>query len=138
MPSYPIDSHRQPTTGTGIVEPVMEWEEGPDGKRKPSKTKQARHEATGMPLWGVEVLYVSSSFGRKSTVAAKVEVGHEEEPKPAPMTPIGFVGLRVEVRPNKSGGFVEYWSAEALMESSRGAGRANTGASGSGSDGKAA
>lgn len=123
MPSYAIDSIRQVFTATGIVEAVMEWEETADGKRRPSKTKQARNEATGMPLWGVEVLYVSEAFGRKSTVAAKVEVGHEAEPKPAPMSPIGFAGLRVEVRTNKAGGFVEYWSAEGFMETSKAATR---------------
>jgi hypothetical protein len=71
MPSYMVDSMRQPFTATGIVDAVMEWEETPEGKRRPSKDKQARNEATGMPLWAVEVLYVQTSFGRRSTVTAK-------------------------------------------------------------------
>jgi hypothetical protein len=115
MPSYAVDSVRQPMTGTGIVEPVMEWEETPEGRRRPSD-RQARNEDTGMPLWAVEVLYIQTSFGRKSTVTAKVTVEHEQEPRPAPLSPIGFVGLRVEARTNKAGGFVEAWSADALME----------------------
>lgn len=118
MASYAVDSIRQPMTGTGIVEQVMEWEETPDGKRRPSKT-QARDEATGMPLWGVEVLYIQTSFGRRSTVSAKVTVGAEEEPKVSPMTPIAFTGLAVEARPNKAGGLVEMWSADALVEGSK-------------------
>ncbi|WP_191887848.1 hypothetical protein [Streptomyces mutabilis] len=36
------------------------------------------------------MLYVQSSFGRKSTVTAKVTVGAEEEAKVAPLSPIGF------------------------------------------------
>lgn len=122
MPNYAIESMRQAMTATGIVEPVMDWEETPEGKRRPSKT-QSRDEKTGMLMWGVEVLYISESFGRKSTVTAKVTVGHEEEPKVAPLSPIGFTGLRVEVRTNKAGAFVEYWSAEGLLEAAKGAPR---------------
>ena len=115
MPSYMVDSMRQPFTATGIVDAVMEWEETPEGKRRPSKDKQARNEATGMPLWAVEVLYVQTSFGRRSTVTAKVQVEAVEEPKLRPLGPIGFNGLQVEVRFNSAGGFAEYWSAEGLL-----------------------
>lgn len=118
MPSYAVDSIRQPMTGTGIVEQVMEWVETPDGKRRPGDN-QARDEHTGMPLWGVEVLYIQTAFGRKSTVTAKVTVGLESEPQVAPLSPIGFVGLRVEARTNKAGGFVESWTAEGLLEASK-------------------
>lgn len=115
MSRFAVDSLRQPMTATGIVEAVMEWAETADGKRRPSDT-QARDEGTGMPLWGVEVLYLQSSFGRASTVTAKVTVGAEVEPKPAPLTPIAFTGLAVEVRVNKAGGLVEAWSAETVTE----------------------
>ena len=119
MGTYAVDSTRQPMTATGIVEEVKEWEETPDGKRRPSD-KQARNEATGMPLWAVEVLYIQTSFGRKSTVTAKVTLDAQEEPKPSPLTPIAFNGLRVDVRVNKAGGFVEVWSADSLLEPPKG------------------
>lgn len=128
MPSYIVDSVRQPFTATGIVDPVMEWEETPEGKHRPSKNKQARNENTGMPLWGVEVLYIQTSFDRRSTVTANVTVESETEPKPAPMTPIGFTGLQVEVR-IKAGGFIEYWSAESIIDSGK-TGQSRSGASG--------
>jgi hypothetical protein len=115
MGSYAVDSMRQPMTATGIVEAVREWEETPEGKRRPSD-KQARNENTGMSLWEIEVLHIQTSFGRRSTVTARVTIEAEEEPKPAPMTPIAFTGLRVEVRVNKAGGWVEYWSAEGIVE----------------------
>ena len=118
MATYAVDSIRQPMTATGIVEPIMEWEETPDGRRRPSE-RQARNEDTGMPLWGVEVLYTQTSFGRDSTVTAKVTVGAEQQPVPTRLGPIGFVGLRVEARANKAGGFVEVWSAEALMDTGK-------------------
>ena len=124
MGNYAVDSTRQPMTATGIIEAVHEWEETPEGRRRPSE-KQARNDDTGMPLWAVEVLYIQTAFGRKSTVTAKVTVEATEEPKPAPLTPIGFNGLRVDVRVNKVGGFVEIWSAEGLMEASKPAGRSS-------------
>lgn len=115
MPKYSVDSIRQPMTATGIVDAVMEWEETPEGRRRPSD-RQARHEDTGMPLWGVEVLYIQTNFGRRSTVTSKVTVGAQNEPKPSPLTAIGFEGLSAEVRTNKAGGLVEVWSAENLVE----------------------
>jgi hypothetical protein len=118
MATYAVDSLRQPMTATGIVEPVREWDETPDGRRRPSD-RQARDERTGMPLWAVEVLYGQTSFGRESTVCAKVTVGAVEQPTPARLTPVGFTGLRVEMRVNKAGGFTEVWSAEALMSPER-------------------
>jgi hypothetical protein len=60
MPSYAVDNIRQPMTGTGIVEQVMEWEETPEGKRRPSE-KQAPNEKTTMPLWAVEVRYIQTT-----------------------------------------------------------------------------
>ena len=118
MPSYAVDSNRQSMTATGIVEAVREWEETLDGKRRPSD-RQARDENTGMPLWGVEVLYTQSAFGRLSTATAKVTVGVVDEPRPAPLTPIGFTGLSVEARTNKAGGFVESWTADGLAEATK-------------------
>lgn len=118
MATYAVDSIRQPMIATAIVEPVMEWDEMPDGRRRPSE-RQARNEDTGMPLWGVEVLYTQTSFGRESSVTAKVTVGAQEQPSPIRLRPIGFVGLRVEARANKAGGFVEVWSAESLMDAGK-------------------
>jgi hypothetical protein len=115
VPNYAIDSENQPMTATGIVEPVREWDETPEGKRRPSD-RQARNELTGMPLWAVEVLYIQTAFGRESTATAKVTVDSVEEPRPAPLTEIRFNGLRVEVRINKAGGFTEFWSAEGLRD----------------------
>jgi hypothetical protein len=115
MPSYAVESMRQAMTATGIVAPVFEWVDKPEGGRRQSDT-QARNEATGMPLWEVEVLHIQSSFGRLSTATAKVVVDAPEEPHPAPLTPIGFTGLRVEVRINRAGGWSEYWSADSVLE----------------------
>ncbi|SOD73281.1 hypothetical protein SAMN05892883_2572 [Jatrophihabitans sp. GAS493] len=115
MASYSVESKRQPMVATGIVDVSVEWEDKPGGGRRPSD-RQARHEGTGMPLWGVEVLYPQTSFGRTATVTAKVTVGAIEQPKPALYAPISFEGLTVEVRTNKAGGLSETWTAEAIAD----------------------
>jgi hypothetical protein len=137
MPSYAVESARQAMTVTGIVAPVFEWVDRPEGGRRQSD-KQARNEATGMPLWEVEVLHLQSSFGRLSTATAKVVVDAQEQPVLAPLTPIGFNGLRVEVRVNKAGAWSEYWSADSVLEAAKPGpvpSRSESGGSGQGSAG---
>lgn len=113
MSTYAIDSSRQAMVATGIVQPVFEWMETPEGKRRPSEI-QARDENTGMPLWSVEVSYRSEAFGREHTINATVTVGAQEQPRPAAFSHITFDLLRVDVRLNRAGGFTEYWSAESV------------------------
>lgn len=119
MPSYSVDSIRQAMRATGIVAPVMEWEESSDGKRRPSKDHQQRNGDTGMPLWAVEVLQTQYSFGQAATVPCRVTVGAAVQPEPSPNQPIGFNGLHVEVRVNKTGALTEIWSAESLIEAGK-------------------
>ncbi|MGL5825093.1 MAG: hypothetical protein ACRCYU_09805 [Nocardioides sp.] len=125
MPSYVVDSQKQAMTATGIVEMAREWEEGVDGRRRPSET-QARNEHTGMPQWTVEVIYVQTTYGRKATATAKVTVDSIDEPKPSPLTPITFGGLVVEVRVTKAGSLIESWSAESVDTGARPAARATS------------
>lgn len=118
MPTYAINSTKQPMTTTGLTEAILEWEETADGRRRPSD-KQARNEDTGMPLWAVEVLYVQTAFGRKHSVTSRVVVESVEEPKPAPLTPAMFEGLQVEVRTNKAGQLIEAWTADRLVDGTK-------------------
>lgn len=114
MPSYAVDSKRQPMRSTGIVNEAREWVER-DGKRRPSET-QARDEATGMPLWQIEVVYRQTSFGRESMATAVVEVGCPHRPVLGEFAPVEFVELHVEVRANKAGGLSESWHADRLAD----------------------
>ncbi|MCX6459159.1 MAG: hypothetical protein NTZ03_02500 [Actinobacteria bacterium] len=116
MPNYAVESNKQPMIATGIVEEIKEWEDKPGGGRRPSD-RQARDEATGMPLWGVEVLYQQSAFGRISAVTAKVEIGAQDLPHVAPLTPVTFINLSVDVRANKTGNLIENWRADSLVDS---------------------
>lgn len=118
MATYAVESSRQAMTATGIVEPVMAWIEE-NGKRRPSKDAQdhdARPEdgGTGQPLWGVEVMYVTQSFNRQSTVTAKVTVSAPDMPVIQPLTPISFKGLTVDCGVTRAGGFFERWRAREL------------------------
>ena len=47
-------------------------------------------------------------------MTAMVAVGSVDEPKVTPLTPVGFEGLRVEVRVNKAKALVESWAADAV------------------------
>lgn len=124
MSSYAIDGNRQELIATGIVGPIMEWSDTPDGRRQ--SDLQARDENTGMPLWSVEVVYRSESFGREYSVTAGVTVGAVERPHPPAYSQVQFDGLRVDARVNKAGGLSERWSAEAIREKPAAAGGGST------------
>ncbi len=95
------------------MEARPEWEEKPGGGRRPSD-RQARDERTGMPLWGVEVMYQQTSYGRVASVVGSVTVGAMDQPQVSALGPIAFEGLTVEVRSLKTGGLVENWAAERV------------------------
>ncbi|MGL5818287.1 MAG: hypothetical protein ACRCYR_12040 [Phycicoccus sp.] len=120
MPVYMSESKRQGMRATGNVAESMEWEER-DGKRRPSKTVQARqvNEATGEvghPLWEVEVIYSQSSWGRQGMVTATVLVPAKQRPVLGEFAPVVFHDLVVEVRVGKAGGLVESWRADGIAE----------------------
>ena len=135
MSFYAVDSKRQKMVTTSIVNEVKEWEER-DGRRRPSET-QARDEATGMPLWQIEVVYRQTSFGRESMVTGVVEVGCPHRPVVAEFAPVEFVDLTVEARVNKAGALTEMWRADRLLEEGKPA-AATSGQSGQSSGGSGA
>ncbi|MCF4121750.1 hypothetical protein L1785_12225 [Antribacter sp. KLBMP9083] len=114
MATFAVDSNRQKMMATGVVEPVMEWIETADGKRRPGET-QARHAESGAPLWGVEVVYQSESWGRVSTESVKVTVPAREMPAPSMFTPIQFDGLVASVRiDRRNNGLSTSWEASGI------------------------
>ena len=135
MSFYTVDSKRSGHRSTGIVNEVREWEER-DGKRRPSEV-QARDEATGMPLWQVEVVYRQTTFGRESMTTGVVELGCPHRPVLAEFAPVEFVDLTVEVRVNKAGGLSEMWRADRLVDEGKPAGQSSGQSSGSASGQKA-
>ena len=119
MTTYAVDSKRQAMRSTGIVNPVRDWVDGPDGRRRPGEL-QARDEDTGMPLWEVEVLYRQTAFGRTSNTTGVVRVGSPVQPVLAEFAPVSFIDLTVDVRVTKAGGLSESWRAEALADEKSG------------------
>jgi hypothetical protein len=137
MPAYVVDSSKQPMVATGVVDARFDWVETPGGGRAQSD-QQSRDEDTGMPVWGVEVMYQQVQYGRTSSVVASVTVPAYDRPEVTALGPIAFDNLRVEVRVIKTtGALVEYWSAEgiaaAVPGSSRRPGSSSSSTSGSGS-----
>ena len=120
MPSYAVKSQLQRMLSTSLVNPVFDWVQGDDGKRKQSK-EQARDDDTGMPLWDVEVMYKQTAYGRESTATAAVRVGSPVQPVLREFAPVEFAGLVVEVRMLKNGtGIGEQWRAEAIADEKTG------------------
>lgn len=114
MATFAVDSSKQKMMATGVVEPVMEWIETADGKRRPGET-QARHAETGAPLWGVEVLYQTEAWGKVSTVTVKVTVPSREMPAPSEFTPIQFADLVASVRVDRrNNGLSTSWEASGI------------------------
>ena len=130
MPAYVVDSSKQPMIATGVVSALPEWEDKPEGGRRPTD-RQARDEATGMPVWGVEVVYQQTNYGRVGSVIASVAVQSVDQPQVSALGPVGFDELRVEVRVIRSSGvLVENWTAERVSAAQpaarRGAGVASS------------
>lgn len=122
MASFAVDGRRQVMVATGIVDAVTEWAEDGTGKRFRTDA-QAVSEASGLPLWGVEVTYRESAWGRESTATAKVQVPAKEQPSPGFMTPITFGGLVAEVRVQKdTRALITNWRAEVIESISAGNG----------------
>lgn len=119
MTSYAIDSKAQALRATGIVEPVLRWVEDPSTGRRTQSKDQDRTEDNTF-LWGVEVSYISESYGRQSTVIAKVTVPAPEQPAPAMFEVVDFLGLAVSVSVVKATGALrEFWRAEGLAPAAR-------------------
>jgi hypothetical protein len=63
----------------------------------------------------VEVLHQQTTWGRASTVTARVTVGAPAQPVVGQFAPVAFRGLTVDVRVNrKSGALTETWRAEEI------------------------
>ena len=108
----PVDSTRFQAIATGIVEPVTEWMETADGKRRPSDVQATSDN--GQPLWQIEILRTVSRFGRQATETARVTVPSSTEPTITSLRPVPFQGLEVDFYGTKSGGVRESWSATGI------------------------
>ncbi|WP_380163782.1 hypothetical protein [Jannaschia sp. R86511] len=138
MPAYVVDSSKQPMVATGVVDAKFDWVETAGGGRAQSDV-QTRDDDTGMPVWGVEVMYQQVQYGRTSSVIASITVPAYDRPDVTALGPITFEGLKVEVRINKNtGGLVEYWSAETIAAPVPGSGRRPSATSSSTSSSEAA
>ncbi|SDU47568.1 hypothetical protein [Jiangella alkaliphila] len=112
MATYAVDSKRQRMTATGVVNAVHEWEDTAEGRRQ--SERQALDEETRMPLWGVEVIYRTVSFGNELSARAQVIVPAPLKPEIAEFSSIEFGDLVASPRATKAGQLVESWRAGGI------------------------
>lgn len=101
MRSIPVDLFRCTLIGTGKVSSKAEYVELSDGSRKASGN-QAKDEATGLPLWVVDVL-VDDDDARRAEVVG-VTVPCADEPVTPKWRPVGFHNVTATVYVDRSSG----------------------------------
>lgn len=92
MRTIPIDTNRVSFIGTGKAAARAEYVELSDGNRRRSGN-QAKDEATGLPLWVVDVLVDDDDADRAEVVGVKV--ASYDEPRTEKWKPVRFTGLSV-------------------------------------------
>lgn len=95
MATYALDTKNTDYRATGVVNPVMEWTEGADGRNRPSDVQAT--DDNGVPLWQVEMWRKGESFGAESSSVETVLVPHPQEPQVKEFGPLEVHGLTVEV-----------------------------------------
>lgn len=111
--SIPVDP-RYTLRASGNVEPVAEWGQDAEGKRTRLDTQATSPD--GVPLWAVEVLRQTRTFGQDKTVAVPVEVASRTMPAPEAFAPLGFQNLAVEFFVRRGGTLGERWTADGLAD----------------------
>ena len=109
----PIDSERLSAVYAGSVEPVVQWNEGPDGRRVPGDQETNDNH---VPMWTVHAIVIGGD--RPETIAVRVPA--PTCPQPGPLEPAAFERLRCTARVNKrSGALAVYWAADGLADARR-------------------
>lgn len=107
---FPIDSERLAAVYAGSVEPVVTWNEGPDGRRVPGD--QETNDGN-VPMWSVHCIVLGGD--RPETIAVRLPA--PTCPQPGPLEPAAFERLRCTARINKRSGLLStYWTADGLAE----------------------
>jgi len=101
MRTIPVDSTRCVLIGTGKVSAKAEYGELSNGDRRPTGN-QARDEATGLPLWVIDVL-VDDDDARRAEVVG-VTVPAAEEPTTAKYQPVRFRGVTARIYSDRASG----------------------------------
>ena len=92
-----------PAIATGHVAMRRAWEDGPNGRRP---GQDAERNEQGHPLYVVDVLLPLGRDGQSVVLGVTVP-GGEQAPHVAPLTLLGFEGMRAYIRPPKAGRGVE-------------------------------
>lgn len=101
MRSIPVDLSRCTLIGTGKVSAKAEYVELSDGQRRASGN-QAKDEATGLPLWVVDVL-VDDDDARRAEVVG-VTVPFPDEPACPKWRPVAFRNVTATIYVDRASG----------------------------------
>ncbi|NMH98910.1 hypothetical protein [Pseudonocardia acidicola] len=101
MRTIPVDLSRLDLIATGKVSSKAEYVELSDGSRKASGN-QAKDEATGQPLWVIDVL-VDDDDARRAEVVG-VTVPSADEPNPPKYRPVRFTGVTARIYVDRASG----------------------------------
>lgn len=110
----PVDTNVFHLMGTGNVNPVLQWIETADGKRRPGDVQEV--DDKGVPMWEVECLRSVDKFGKAVTESVSVRVPHPSEPTVKAYAAVPFDGLSVDFFVSKGQGR-EAWRASGLSAS---------------------
>ena len=106
-----LDSTQLHAVATGHVAPVMAWEDGPIGTRRPGTTPDV--DDAGTPFQIADVMLPLGRDGKPELFG--VRFASHEVPTFEPYTPVDRVGLRMRVRGSKTGKGVDVtFSADAV------------------------
>lgn len=109
-----VDGSEYTPIATGHVAPVVQWEDGPNGRR-PGSIPETDPE-TGAPFYVADVMLPLGRDGRPELFG--VRFASRDEPTFAPYAPVELVGLRVKVRASRAGKGVDVtFTADAVRPS---------------------
>jgi hypothetical protein len=84
MRTIPVDAERVRLISTGVITAVIAWIVLADGSRRPDPAgRQDVDEATGLPLWRVEVIMPADEGDeRDKTAVTEITLACREQPDP--------------------------------------------------------
>lgn len=109
--AIPVDTIRFQPVATGNISPIPVWKEVKGGTNE--RTDVQASNDSGIPLWSVEILRDTESFGQKKMVPTSVTVPSATLPEIPLLTAIKFEGLEVDFFVSK-GQIRERWQAESI------------------------
>lgn len=112
--TLPVNGEALGLVSAGTPEAVMRWDDK-DGRRIMSEHQEVDPD-TGQRLWTV---FAMPTLAERPEVL-QVRVTADQQPVLSMFGPIRVEGLSVNVRKDKAGAIVQYWSASSVADAGHG------------------